>query len=132
MQVSLIDKMSDDILVLECDSVDINDGWIDITRGSMHSAYALERYEPLMCTSDNQQEEHMNWPDKIKKKWAELTAPSPDDALMEDVIKYLCDTLCLIEAITDDDTREEYLRYILKHARKWHDDEIDMIISLAR
>lgn len=132
MQVSLIDKMSDDILVLECDSVDINDGWIDITRGNMHSAYTLDRYEPLMCTSDNNQETHTKWTDKIKNKWAELTAPCPDDALMEDVIKYLCDTLCLIEAITDDETREEYLRHILKHARKWHDDEIEMIISLAR
>lgn len=70
--------------------------------------------------------------EKVKAKWAELTAPCPDDALMEDVIKYLCDTLCLIEAIADDETREEYLRYILKHARKWHDDEIEMIISLAR
>ena len=68
---------------------------------------------------------------KVKTKWAELTKPCPDEEVLEDAVKYLCDILCIIEAIPDDESRVEYLRYIFKHADKWQEDEINELIHIA-
>lgn len=74
----------------------------------------------------------MNVFDKLKEKWSELIAPPLDEFLAADVIKYLCDHICLSEAVIDEQGKEKYIRAILKHANEWDDSQIDTIISLAR
>lgn len=126
MKLKLIDRETHDYFYVDCDRFNIEDGEIicQTDNGNYGSTaiYSIERYSceivPKFMT-------------KVRAKWAELTKPCPDEELLEDAVKYLCDILCIIEAIPDDESRVEYLRYIFKHADKWQEDEIDELIHIA-
>lgn len=126
MKLKLIDRETHDYFYVDCDRFNIQDGEIicQTDNGSLGSTviYSVSRYScelvPKFMT-------------KVRTKWKELTAPCPDEALLEDAVKYLSDVLCIIEAIPDDESREEYLRYLFKHNPKWEKEDIDELIHIA-
>ncbi len=126
MKLQLTNRETMESFIIDCKSFEIEDGdiichGVDGYDGTTYF-YPIERYACELIPS---------FLSKVKLKWAELTKPCPDEELLEDVVKYLCDILCIIEAIPDDETRVEYLRYIFKHADKWQEDEIDELIHIA-
>ena len=123
MRLKLSNRHTGESKIIKCKSVDIlGDAIIIILKDNTVEMYHTDDYEPELLE---------DFAMKIKDKWSELTKPCPDEELLEDAVKYLCDILCIIEAIPDDESRVEYLRYIFKHADKWQEDEINELIHIA-
>ena len=126
MKLQLTNREKMTSFIVDCKTFEIKDGDIvchdiDGIDGTTFF-YPIETYACELIPS---------FLSKVKLKWTELTRPCLDDAILEDAVKYLCDILCIIEAIPDDESRVEYLRYIFKHADKWQEDEINELIHIA-
>ena len=128
MKLKLVDRETHDYFYVDCDRFNINEGNIICHKVDNYSGC---EYDCVYSVEDYSCELVPKFMTKVRTKWKELTAPCPDEALLEDAVKYLSDVLCIIEAIPDDGSREEYLRYLFKHNPKWEKEDIDELIHIA-